>query len=193
MVTGKEALYQLSDVLDDRIYVVSNEGAPRYRLFAITPTRPAREQWKEILPEGPETLEAVTAVGGKIAALHLKDASSRVRLYSTAGKLLRELELPGLGTAVGLSGRHDHPELFYGYTSYLTPTVVFRQDVGSGKGGVWQKLEAPIDPAAFEVEQVRYPSKDGTSVPMFLIHRKGLVKDGNNPTLLTATAASTST
>jgi prolyl oligopeptidase len=184
LVTGREALYNLSDVLDDRIYVVSNEGAPRYRLFAVTPSQPAREHWKEILPEGPQTLEAVTAVGGKIAALYLQDASSRVRLFSSAGKALRELELPGLGTAVGLSGRHDHPELFYGFTSYLTPTVVFRQDVATAKGGVWQKLEAPIDPARFEVEQVHYPSRDGTSVPMFLIHRRNLIRDGNNPTLL---------
>jgi prolyl oligopeptidase len=184
MVTGKEALYSLADVLDDRIYVVSNEGAPRYRLFAITPGKPAREHWTEVLPEGPETLEAVTAVGGKLAALYLKDAASRVRLFSTAGKLVREVELPGLGTAMGLSGRHDHAELFYGFTSYLTPTMVFHQDVGTGKGGVWQRLEAPIDPSQFEVEQVHYTSKDGTSVPMFLIHRRNLVKDGNNPTLL---------
>jgi prolyl oligopeptidase len=184
MVTGKEALYSLSDVLDDRIYVVANEGAPRYRLFAITPGKPGREHWKEIIPQGEDTLQGVTAVGGKLAALYLKHASSRVRLFSTAGKPLREVELPGLGTVVGLSGRHDHNELFYGFTSYLTPTVVSRQDVATGKGGVWQKLESPIDASAFEVDQVRYQSKDGTTVPMFLIHRKGLVRDGNNPTLL---------
>jgi prolyl oligopeptidase len=184
MVTGRPALYNLAEVLDDRIYVVSNEGAPRYRLFAVTPGKPAREQWKEILPEGPETLEGVTATGGKLAALYLKDAASRVRLFSTAGKLQRELELPGLGTAVSLSGRHDRGELFFAFTSYLTPTMVFRHDVGSGKSGVWQKLASPIDPSKFEVAQVRYQSKDGTSVPMFLVHRKGLVRDGKNPTLL---------
>jgi prolyl oligopeptidase len=184
MVTGKDALYSLSEVLDDRIYVTSNEGAPRYRLFAITPTKPARQHWKEVIPEGTETLQGVTPVGGKLAAMYLKDAASRVRLFSIAGKPLREVELPGLGTTVGLVGRHDHNELFYSYASYLTPTMVFRQDVASGKGAVWQKLDAPIDPSAFEVEQVRYPSKDGTAVPMFLVHRKGLVRDGTNPTLL---------
>jgi prolyl oligopeptidase len=184
MVVGKDALYNLSEVLDDRIYVVSNEGAPRYRLFAATPGKPGRAHWKEIISEGPDTLQGVSAVGGKLAALYLKDASSRIRLFSTAGKPVREVELPGLGTVVGLSGRHEYTELFYGFTSYLTPTVVSRQDVATGKGGVWQKLESPIDAAAFEVEQVRYPSKDGTQVPMFLIHRRGLVRDGNNPTLL---------
>jgi prolyl oligopeptidase len=184
MVVGREALYSLAEVLDDRIYVTSNEGAPRYRLFAVTPSKPAREGWKEVIPEGPETLEGVTAVGGQLSALYLKDASSRVRLYSTAGKLLRELELPGLGTTASLSGRHDHSELFYAFTSYLTPTRVFRHDVKTGKGEIWQRLEAPLDPALFEVSQVRYQSKDGTAVPMFLVHRKGLVRDGNNPTLL---------
>jgi prolyl oligopeptidase len=184
MVTGRPSLYTLSDVLDDRIYVVTNEGAPRYRLFAVTPSQPAREHWKEILPEGKQTLQGVAAVGGKLAALYLEDASSRVRLYSTGGKLVREVALPGLGTAFSLSGRHDHDELFYGFTSYLTPTQVFRQEVGSGKSALWKELDTPIDPAAFEVEQVHYPSKDGTSVPMFLVHRKGLSRDGNHPTLL---------
>ena len=184
MVAGREALYQVAEVLDDRIYVISNEGAPRYRLFAVDPRRPARAQWKELVPQGPETLESVVVAGGKIAALYLKDASSRLRLFSAAGKIEREVPLPGLGTAASLSGRHTRNDLFFSFTSYLTPTIVFRHDVAGGKSEVWQKLDAPIDVAAFEVEQVRYPSKDGTTIPMFLVHRKGLARDGKNPTLL---------
>jgi prolyl oligopeptidase len=107
-----------------------------------------------------------------------------VRLYSAAGKLERELPLPGLGTAAGLSGRQRRSELFFSFTSFLTPTMVFRHDVGSGATDVWKKLPAPIDPAGFDVEQVRYKSRDGTQVPMFLVHRKGLVRDGKTPTLL---------
>jgi prolyl oligopeptidase len=186
VVTGREALFQLAEVLDDRLYVLSNEGAPRYRLFAVDPLHPDRARWREVIAEGAETLQSVAAVGGKLAALYLRDASSRVRLFSADGKLERELPLPGLGTAAGLSGRNRRPELFFSFTSYLTPTIVFRHDVAAPAtpGAVWQKLPAPIDPSGYEVEQVHYRSRDGTSVPMFLVRRKGLPRDGVRPTLL---------
>ena len=193
VVTGRPALFYLADVLDDRLYVVSNEDAPRYRLWQVDPRKPQRENWKQIIAEGKDTLESVAAVGGKLAALYLKDASSRVRVFSRAGKLEREIRLPGLGTVTGLHGRHHAHELFFGFTSFLTPTVVMRHDLGAGRGRrrgdlrspvVWQKLASPIDPEAFSVEQVRYPSKDGTLIPMFLVARKGLVRDGRAPALL---------
>jgi prolyl oligopeptidase len=193
VVTGRPALFYLVDMLDDRLYVVSNEDAPRYRLFQVDPRRPERENWKQIIAEGKDTLERVAAVGGKLAALYLKDASSRVRVFSRAGKLEREIKLPGLGTVTGLHGRHQARELFFGFTSFLTPTLVMRHDLGAGRGWrrgdlrspvVWQKLASPIDPDAFSVEQVRYPSRDGTLIPMFLVARKGLVRDGRAPALL---------
>jgi prolyl oligopeptidase len=184
VVTGQPAIYNLVGAEGDRLYVLTNEGAPRYRLFSVDARHPERAHWKELIPESKETLDGVALVGGKLATLYLVDASSRVRIFSGAGKLEHEVPLPGLGTAAALSGRHTRDELFFTFASYLTPTMVFRCDVGSGKASVWQKLEAPLDPTAFEVEQVRYPSKDGTSIPMFLVHRKGLVKNGANPTLL---------
>ena len=193
VVTGRPALFYLVDMLDDRLYVVSNEDAPRYRLFQVDPRRPERENWKQIIAEGKDTLERVAAVGGKLAALYLKDASSRVRVFSRAGKLEREIKLPGLGTVTELHGRHQGRELFFGFTSFLTPTLVMRHDLGAGRGWrrgdlrspvVWQKLASPIDPDAFSVEQVRYPSRDGTLIPMFLVARKGLVRDGRAPALL---------
>lgn len=184
VVTGRDAVFSLVEVLDDRLYVLANEEAPRYRLFRVDPRKPAREGWTEVLPQGEETLEAVCAAGGKIAAVYLKDASSRVRVFSDSGRLEREIPLPSLGTAVALSGRQTRAELFFGFTSYLTPMRVFRHDVNKGETSVWQKLEAPIDFDAFVVEQVRYKSKDGTAVPMFLVHKKGLVRDGKNATLL---------
>src|SRR5208283_5100755 len=112
---------------------------------------------------------------------YLKDASSRVRVFSRAGKLEREIKLPGLGTVTDLQGRRQARELFFGFTSFLTPTVVMRHDLGAGRGWrrgdlrspvVWQKLASPIDPDSFSVEQVRYPAKDGTLIPMFLVARK---------------------
>ena len=184
VVTGRPALFNLVDVLDDRLYVVSNEDAPHYCLFQIDPRKPERNNWKPIIAEGQDTLEWVVAVGGKLAALYLRDASSRVRVFSRAGKLEREIKLPGLGTVTGLHGRHQARELFFGFTSFLTPTAVVRHDLGTGRSTVWQKLASPIDPEAFSVEQVRYPSKDGTLVPMFLVARKGLVRDGRAPALL---------
>ncbi len=183
-VTGREAVFNLAEVLNDRLLVVANEGAPRYRVWRVDPKSPARANWKELIPESADTLEGIAAVGGRIAALYLKDASSRVRLFSRDGKFERELPLPTLGTASGLHGRNEGSELFYGFSSYLMPTAVYHYDFASGATQVWQKLAAPIDAAAFEVEQVRYASKDGTQIPMFLVHKKGLVRDGNNPTLL---------
>jgi prolyl oligopeptidase len=184
VVTGREALYSLAEVLNDRLYVVSNEGAPRYRVFAVDPKKPAREHWKEVIPEGKDTLEGISFVGGKLAASYLVDAASRVRIFDVDGKLQNELTLPGLGSATGVRGQPERSELFYAFASFLTPTVIFRHDLATGQSGVWQKLPTPIDPAGFEVRQVRYRSKDGTQVPMFLVHKKGLPQDGRNPTLL---------
>ncbi len=188
VVTGQSAIYRVADVLDDRLYLVTNEGAPRYRLFSVDPRKPAREGWKEIIAEGPDTLESVSYVGGRLAARYLKDAASRVRLFDPQGKLLREVTLPGLGTAADLSGQARGRELLFSFASYLTPTIIFRHDLEAkdtpAATTVWQQLTSPLDPAGFEVSQVRYPSKDGTMVPMFLVHRKGLVRNGANPTLL---------
>jgi prolyl oligopeptidase len=184
VVTGRPALFNLVDVLDDRLYVVSNEDAPHYCLFQIDPRKPERNNWKPIIAEGQDTLEWVVAVGGKLAALYLRDASSRVRVFSRAGKLEREIKLPGLGTVTGLHGRHQAREFFFEFTSFLTPTAVMRHDLSTGRSAVWQKRTSPIDPDAFSVEQVRYPSKDGTLIPMFLVARKGLVRDGRTPALL---------
>jgi prolyl oligopeptidase len=107
-----------------------------------------------------------------------------VRLRRLDGALVREVPLPGLGTVSGSSGQLEGGELFYDFTSYLQPTIIFRHDLATGTGRIWKQIEAPLDPSAFVVRQVRYPSKDGTSIPMFLVHKKGLTYDGKNPTLL---------
>jgi len=184
VVVGRNARFNLVDVLDDRLYIVSNENAPRYQLWQVNPREPGREHWKLLIPEGEDTLESVAAAGGKLVALYLKDASSRVRIFSGRGQLLREIVLPGLGTVSALRARHAQRDVYLSFTSFLTPTKVLRHDVRADKTTVWQELTAPVDTKQFTVEQVRYPSKDGTSVPMFLVHKKELVRDGGNPTLL---------
>jgi prolyl oligopeptidase len=186
VVAGRNAIFHVGEVLDDRLYLISNEDAPRYRVFTASTSAPARETWKEIVAEGKDTLQNVSVVGDTLAALYLVDASSRVRLFDRAGKPTGEIALPGLGTATGLSGQLRGGELFYGYVSYLSPTAIYRYDLRDKSAGatVWEKLASPIDANAFEVEQVRAKSRDGTAVPLFVVHRKGLVKNGKNPTLL---------
>jgi prolyl oligopeptidase len=184
VVTGKNAIFSLAEVLNNRLYVVSNENAPRYQLFEVDPEKPAREHWKLVIAEGEDTLESVTAAGDKLVAVYLRDASSRVRVHSPDGKLLREITLPSLGTVSALHGRHDQRDVYLSFTSFLTPTKVLRHEVTTGKTSLWRELVSPVDTSHFTVEQVRYSSRDGTSVPMFLVHKQGWVRDGKNPTLL---------
>jgi prolyl oligopeptidase len=184
VVVGRDAIFSFADVLDDRLYVLTNESAPRYQLFQVDPRKPGRQHWKLVIREGADTLESVTPAAGKLVALYLHDAASRLRVFSNAGKHLRDIPLPSLGTVGGIAGRHDRREIYFGFASFLHPTQVFRHDVATGKTSSWQALTSPVDTRRFAVEQVRYPSKDGTSIPMFLVHRKDWAKDGKNPTLL---------
>jgi prolyl oligopeptidase len=191
VVDGIDANFDVVELLDDRIYVRSNQDAPRGRLFAADLRHPQRANWKELLPQSDEILESATVLRGQIAAIYLKDATSRVRLFSVDGKPQRELALPGLGSVASLSNERHGDELFLSFTSFLTPTMILREHVGDSKGtvparpSVWRQIIAPLDPNAFEVEQVRYASRDGTQCPLFLVHRRGaLARDGSHPTLL---------
>ena len=184
VVKDVDALFRLAEVLDDRLYVLSNHQAPRYQLFEVHPERPQRDDWKLVIPEGGDTLESVTAASDRLIAVYLHDASSRATVFSRAGKPVREIALPALGTVSGVRGRHDQRDAFLAWSSFLAPTQVLRHELASGKTAVWQKLRSPVDPSHFTVEQVHYSSKDGTRIPMFLVHRRDLRRDGRNPTLL---------
>jgi len=167
-------------------YFTTNLDAPRSRLIAIDIRHPARRDWKEIIPQSDQVLNGVTLVGGRFVAEYLVDAHSRLAVFSADGKPVADVPLPGLGTVEGVSGRADGPEMFYAYTSFLYPTTIFRYDVASGVGSVWKAPHLDFDPGTYETEQVFYRSKDGTRVPMFLTHRRGLARDSANPVLLTA-------
>jgi len=191
VVEGIDANFDVVEMLDDRIYISSNQDAPRGRLFAADLRHPQRAHWKELLAQSDEILESATVLRGQIAALYLKDATSRVRLFSVDGKPQRELALPGLGSVASLSNERHGDELFLAFTSFLTPTMILREHVGDAKGAapaqpsVWRQITAPLDPNAFEVEQVRFTSRDGTQCPLFLVHKRGeLARDGSHPTLL---------
>jgi prolyl oligopeptidase len=166
-------------------YFMTDREAPRGRVIAIDLNNPDRKNWRTVIPETEDALEGVSMVGDQFVARYLHNAHSRVVFYDKAGKVVKELELPGLGTVSGISGDRDDDELFYGFTSFLMPPSIYRYDVKTGKSELFRKSEVKFDPSQYETKQVWYASKDGTRVPMFITHKKGLTLDGSNPTFLT--------
>ncbi len=181
-----DATYRIVGSDGDTFYVMTDQGAPRSRLVAIQKGSPEPAAWKTILAEGPgrDVLAGVSLVAGRFAATWRIHALNTVRLYDLQGKLEREIALPGVGSLSGFGGRRTHTEAFYGFTSYNRPTTLYRYDFATGKSEVFRQPKLAFDPAAYEVTQVFYNSKDGTRIPMFLAHKKGLKLDGTNPTLL---------
>ena len=185
---------KLLDDYDADYSFVDNDGgvfwfytdlkAPRGRVIAIDTTNPDRAQWKEVIPQAAETLKGVNLFGEKFLCTYLKDARSAVKLFSREGKALGEVALPGLGSAGGFGGKRTDTETFYSFTSFTTPGTIYRYDVTSGTSSVFRAPTVDFDSARYETRQVFYTSKDGTRVPMFLTHRKGLKLDGSNPTYL---------
>jgi prolyl oligopeptidase len=165
-------------------YFRTDLDAPNGRVIAIDTRKPGRKDWKEIVPEAKEKLESVSMVGNQLIANYLKDAHSQVRLFTPEGKLVRELELPGIGTASGFSGKRTDTETFYLFSSYATPPSIYRYDLIAGKSELWKRAPVKFNPDDYEVKQVFYQSKDGTRVPMFITAKKGVKLDGDNPTLL---------
>jgi prolyl oligopeptidase len=158
--------------------------APRGRVIAVDLRNPQPERWTEVIPQAAETLRSVRFVGGRFIASYLKDARSQVKLFRTDGRLERELELPGLGSASGFGGKSTDRETFYSFTSYTEPGAIYRYDLESGKIEVFRKPAVRFNASDYETRQVFYTSRDGTRIPMFISHRKGLVLDGSHPTYL---------
>ncbi|HXE57764.1 MAG TPA: prolyl oligopeptidase family serine peptidase [Gemmatimonadales bacterium] len=173
-------------VVRDRLYLRTNLDAPNHRLFVADPAAPARDRWREIVPTRPDAvLDGVRVVGEHLILSYLERATSRLRVADLEGRLRRELELPTLGSVFGWGGEWDGTELFYGFSSYTVPPTVYRLDLTTGTTGLWRRVAADVDPERYVVRQVTYRSKDGTPVTMFLVHRRDLVRDGDNPTYLT--------
>ncbi len=181
-----DASYGVVDNEGDTFFVITNQGAPRNRLVAIRKGRPDPKAWTELIPQakGRDVLESVSLVGGRFVATWMRDAHSAVEFYDLKGKRTGTLALPTLGTVTGFSGRRQDAETFYTFGSFAYPGTIYRLDLKTGKSSVFRAPKVAFRPADYEVEQVFYPSKDGTKVPMFLVHKKGLNLDGQNPTLL---------
>jgi len=158
--------------------------APRGRLIALDVLHPEPERWREILPQGKGTLRGVLRAGNLFLAHLMEDASSHLRLFTLAGQPLREIELPGIGTVGEMSSRQSDGEAFYEFSSFNTPPSVYRLDLGSGTSTLLHRAKVDVRPEDYTVERVSFPSKDGTSIPMFLAYKKGLPRKGDRPTLL---------
>jgi prolyl oligopeptidase len=184
--TTMEASFAPVGVVGQTAYVVTNLGAPKYKLVAVDLRNPARANWKTVIPETANTLAGVVLAGGRLLANYLVDVKEEVAIHGLDGRKLGMLPLPGIGQVAGMTGRHDSPEVFFGFTSYLVPGSVYRYDVRTGKVDTFFAPDVPFDASRYETEQVFYPSKDGTRVPMFVVHKKGLARDGTNPTMLYA-------
>ena len=162
----------------------TNKDAPRGKVIAIDTRDPSPEKWVEVIPEAPETLRGVSLVDDKFIASYLKDAHTQVKLFDLKGKFVREVDFPGLGTASGFGGKRKDKETFYAFTTFTAPTTIYRYDMTTGASTVFKRPKVDFNPDDYETKQVFYPSKDGTKIPMFVSHRKGLKLDGSNPTYL---------
>ena len=185
---------KLLDDFDAAYTFIGNEGsrfwfqtdlqAPRGKVIEIDTARPARANWKVVVPEGKETLQGTSLVNHKFVLNYLKDAYTQVKIHDTTGKFLSEVTFPSIGSAEGFGGKPGDKETFYSFTSFTTPSTIYRYDMTTGKSTVFRQPKVGFNPADYETKQVFYTSKDGTKVPMFITYKKGLKLDGNNPTFL---------
>lgn len=177
-----DALYTFLGNDGPVFYFHTNKDAPRNRVVSLDIRNPGALE--EIIPEARETLESASYVGGYFIAQYLKDAAAQVRVFDGSGGLVREVDLPGIGSASGFGGHADDPETFFSFQSYTVPPTIYRYDLSTGEASVFRAAEVDFDSSEFETRQLFYTSKDGTRVPMFVTYRAGLERNGQNPTLL---------
>ena len=179
-----EADYSFIDNDGPVFWFRTDLDAPRGRVIAVDIRNPDRAHWREVIPQSEDTLRSVRVVGDRFVAEYLHHACSQIRLFHLDGRFDRQLPLPGPGTVSALSGRRSDPELFFHFTSFTVPGRIYRYDFTSGQLSVWRQPRLTFNPDDYETRQVFYTSRDGTRIPMFLSHRKGLQRNGRNPTLL---------
>jgi prolyl oligopeptidase len=166
------------------LFLRSDKNAPNRTVIALDLQNPAPSAWKTIVPEQPQALENAAVIGGRVVAQYLVDVQSRLRLFGLDGTEQGEIALPGIGTVGGLSGREDTPGVWYTFTSPLSPSTVYRFDPATKKSTAFEPPPLPVDLGGYETKAMFASSKDGTKVPFFLTAKKGLARDGNNPTMI---------
>ena len=183
LISEFEASYSFIDNDGSVFWFRTDLDAPRGRVMAIATNNPTSD-WQEIIPQADEVLEGVGILNNQFVANYLKDAQTQIKIFDVSGNFVREVELPGIGSAGGFGGKRYDRETFYTFTSFTTPPTIYRYDMVSGESQVFRQPQVDFNRAEYETKQVFYSSKDGTKVPMFITHKKGLQLDGNNPTFL---------
>ncbi|BDI19895.1 prolyl endopeptidase [Nostoc cf. commune SO-36] len=186
LINQFEADYSFIDNDESVFYFRTDLNAPRGRVIAIDTKNPAPENWRELIPQSAETLESVGILNNQFVVDYLKDAHSQIKIFDLKGAFIREVELPGLGSAGGFGGKRYDTETFYSFTSFTIPGTIYRYNLVTGESEVFRQPQVDFNPDDYERKQVFYPSKDGTRIPMFITHRKGIKLDENNPTYLYA-------
>ena len=184
LVVGKPFRYEVESARG-KVYIYSNEDAPRFRLFVADPKKLDRKDWRELIAQGPDPMTGFSYVGGSLVTTYLHNATALLQVHGLDGKLVRAQALPGLGTLSGVTGDEDSDELFYAYQSFVQPREIYRASTKTAGSTLWGGANLKIDAAQFETEQVWSPSKDGTKISMFVVRKKGAPKDGSVQFLLT--------
>jgi prolyl oligopeptidase len=184
MVDSFDSDYNIIHSEDNILYVLTNNDAPNQRLITIDINNPAKENWVELIKESENTLRSVSVAGDKLFANYMVNASTNIKVHKMDGSYIQDLELPGIGSVSGISGDAGEKAAFYSFTSYTYPTSIFSLDTETLISEIFKKPDVDFDSDNYTTEQVWYTSKDGTKVPMFLTYKKGLQRDGTNPTLL---------
>jgi prolyl oligopeptidase len=184
LINSFEAKFSLIDSEGTVFWFETDLDAPRGRVIAIDIAKPERENWQEVIPQADETLMGVNILNHQFVTFYLKDAYTQVKVFDLDGTFVREVELPGIGSVGGFGGKRHDTETFYSFTSFTTPTTIYRYDMVSGESSVFRQPTVDFNPDEYETKQVFYTSKDSTRVPMFITHKKGLELNGNNPTYL---------
>lgn len=183
LIENLDANYDFIGNDKDVFYFKTDKGAPLGKIVSIN-VADKEKAWKDLIPETKETLRGVGFINNQLVLNYLKDAYTQIKIYDLNGKFVRDVQLPGIGSAGGFGGKRYDTETFYTYSSYNAPPTIYRYDMKTGKSEIFRQSKVDFEPNNFEVKQVFYNSKDGTRVPMFIVHKKGLKLDGTNPTLL---------
>ena len=186
LFTGHDAAYNPIGIVNGVVYLLTDKDAPRRRVVAAPLESPGTERWRTVVPQGKSTIASADLVAGRVAVVTLEDVAGAIRFYRLSGTPQETVQLPGLGTVGGVGGRFDRPELFYTFTSPLVPGTVYRYDAREKRSVAFEPPRLTFDPSRYVTMRVFYPSKDGTRVPMFITHRRGMALDGTNPTMLYA-------
>lgn len=184
IAVGFEFEYYIIDNDGKYLYMMTNDGAPRNKLVRIDFEKPSKENWETVIAEQKDVLESISTAGDKFVVQYMRDASNRLFLYDYNGKMYKMIALPTLGTVTSANGEKGNNTLFFGFTSFTYPTTTYKFDIAQGTEQEYYRPNIDFDGSKYEVKQVFYTSKDGTKVPMFIVHKKGLKLNGNNPTLL---------